>query len=121
MNTQTTEIRVRKNFLGKNRPPTVEKQLIDILVDKKFYRYNLKPPQQRGELAWPFETMLSLINSVMDNRFIPEPLVYEYQEGENEQYDYEVLDGQHRLFTLKAFFDSKKQKLLKRYLTYINI
>lgn len=130
MNTQTTEIRVRKNFLG-TQPGSSREKCMSLFHYRTYEKYILNPPYQR-DITWCCKRMNDLIGTVMNNGYIPEILTYKYQEGEEVyRYEgekkikckYEVIDGQHRLFTLKAFFDSTFRELpniSKKFIVYWN-
>ena len=86
-------------------PPKTIKHLLSTLGE----RIELHPVYQR-DIKWSAENMGDLINSVMCSGFIPGILLYELQAGDErakETYRHEVVDGQHRFFTLLHFFHSR--------------
>ena len=96
-----------------------DKQIRDLLREDYFSTINLRPEYQR-HIRWKPEAMNKFIDSVMNKRFMPTVLMYRLQSGDytgkyelesNRHYENEVMDGQHRLYTLNAFKSSKKQKL----------
>ena len=95
-----------KNLLG-NTPSTIKLKSIKRFL-KKYRKYNVDAGYQR-ELCWTEESMCNLIKAIMDNAFIPPLLIYKYHKTNPEYayYKFEVNDGQHRMFSLKAFKDSK--------------
>jgi hypothetical protein len=109
--TTTATTRVRKNLLGLYPPQSVSKQISDLLRDDKFTRIYLSPCYQR-HIKWSLDAMCDFIGTVMNNGLVPNIYTYNLQESEtqNGKYDTEVMDGQHRLYTLKAFMDSVECK-----------
>jgi len=92
-----------------------DKQVIDLLSDRYFPTVNLRPRYQR-HIRWKPPAMNEFIDSVMNNRYIMPILVYELHPQDKTGkytsdtiYEMEVMDGQHRLFTLNAFFSSELQ------------
>ena len=113
MQTATTPSRRRNNLLGQTRPDYSPIQFQNLLLDSNYSKINLRPIYQRN-IRWPTNQMNDFIGTVMNNGFVPPIIQYKLSNdekiGKNEGKDYEIIDGQHRLFTLKAFFDAKIQK-----------
>lgn len=110
MQTTTTPSRHRDNLLGHTRPVYSPIQFKNLLDDDNYSKINLRPIYQRN-IRWPTNQMNDFIKTVMNNGFVPPIIQYKLNNdekiGKNEGKDYETIDGQHRLFVLKAFYDSK--------------
>ena len=102
-------IRVRKNFLGQYAPEIQKKSISDLMRDSYFDKINSRPPYQRN-IRWSFNAMNDFIGTIMNNGLVPGLIMYQLaideRTGKNEGKMFEMVDGQHRLFTLKAFMDS---------------
>lgn len=107
------------------------KQVEDILLTKFYSKLNFNPEYQRP-IGWSPEKMNAFILSVMKNQFISPVLTYELQESDKSTgrytpdtvFDYEVMDGQHRLYTLNAFNSAKLQKIpgsTKEHIVHCNL
>lgn len=107
-------IRVRKNLLGVSAPETQKNALSYLLQDNYFNRINTRPVYQR-HIRWSPLAMNDFIGTVMNNGLVPGLIMYQLavdeKVGKNEGKSFEMVDGQHRLFTLKAFMDSTKRDL----------
>ena len=104
----TTSIRVRKNLLGESEPVTHKKELCDLLKDSYYDKIVMRPVYQR-HIRWSPSAMNDFISTIMDNGLVPGIIMYHFAEDERastEGKSYEMVDGQHRCFTLKAFMDS---------------
>jgi hypothetical protein len=119
-------IRVRKNLLGLYEPRTVQKEIRDLMQGDYFKTITLRPIYQR-HIRWSKDAMNDFIGTVMNNGLVPGIIMYrlypEDKVGNNEGKEYEVVDGQHRLFTLKAFFDATYQNcphIAKKFIVYWN-
>uniref|UniRef100_A0A6C0K6B7 HNH nuclease domain-containing protein n=1 Tax=viral metagenome TaxID=1070528 RepID=A0A6C0K6B7_9ZZZZ len=91
-----------------SQPMTI-RHTLEILGD----RVELRPIYQR-DIRWTFQNMCDLIMAVMCSGFIPGILLYRLQTGDErskESYEMECIDGQHRLFTLLHFFNSRLVEL----------
>ena len=104
-----TATRVRKNLLGVSAPETQKNSLGFILQDSYFNRIISRPVYQR-HIRWAPSAMNDFIGTVMNNGLVPGLIMYKIpideRIGKNEGKSFEMVDGQHRLFTLKAFMDS---------------
>lgn len=113
MSAQNT-VRVRKNLLGVSAPETQKNALSYLLQDNYFNRINTRPVYQR-HIRWAPSAMNDFIGTVMNNGLVPGIIMYQLamdeKVGKNEGKTFEMVDGQHRLFTLKAFMDSTIQVL----------
>lgn len=109
-----TATRVRKNLLGAYAPETQKNSLGFILQDTYFNRIITRPLYQR-HIRWAPSAMNDFICTVMNNGLVPGIIMYQLATDEkvrkNEGKSFEMVDGQHRLFTLKAFMDSSIQLL----------
>jgi hypothetical protein len=107
-------VRVRKNLLGETAPETFKKEIQDLLKDSYYDKINSRPVYQR-HIRWSPSAMNDFIGTVMDNGLVPGLIMYQLSSDEkiekNERKSFEMVDGQHRLFTLKAFADSTIQWL----------
>ena len=90
-------------------------------------RINLQPNYQR-EFTWTFEKMCMLIDSLMKGYVIPSFILYkispdEKKENKNVNYDYECIDGQHRLKVLQKFMNSESITIgpYEKYIYWENI
>ena len=106
--------RIRKNLLGEYAPETVKKELCDLLKDSYFGKINSRPVYQR-HIRWTPAAMNDFVGTVMNNGLVPGLIMYQLaadeKTGKNEAKSFEMVDGQHRLFTLKAFVESSIQML----------
>jgi hypothetical protein len=109
-----TIVRVRKNLLGETTPETFKKELSDLLQDTYHNKINSRPVYQR-HIRWTVTAMNDFIGTVMNNGLVPGLIMYQLASdekiGNNAEKSFEMVDGQHRLFTLKAFTDSTIQML----------
>lgn len=76
-------------------------------------RINLRPNYQR-EFTWSFEKMCLFIDSIRKGYVIPLFILYKLSDEERKKlkstessYDYECVDGQHRLYVLKHYLESE--------------
>jgi hypothetical protein len=92
--------------VGFRDPPThVDQEIRDVLDAIEKERVNTSPAYQRNP-CWKYGQKQRLIDSVMNNFFIP-PLVM-YVDAEVTRYDHECIDGQNRLLALLSFVRSEK-------------
>lgn len=109
-------IRVRKNLLGAVEPSTVPMSVSTLFGEEYFPKFNLCPSYQR-DIRWHPTAMNDFIGTIMNNGLVPGIILYqlrtEEQIGENAQNEYEVVDGQHRLYTINAFMEAKEQTLTR--------
>jgi len=107
-------IRVRKNLLGQTEPNTCRKEICDLLRESYFDKITLRPVYQRN-IRWSPLAMNDFISTIMDNGLVPGIIMYQLQQdeknGKNEGKSFEMVDGQHRIYTLKAFVESRYQYL----------
>lgn len=105
----TTSIRVRKNLLGTTQPESVKKEVCDLLQDSNYDKIVMRPVYQR-HIRWSPSAMNDFISTIMDNGFVPGIIMYKFDSVEKASHEgkklYEMVDGQHRVFTLKAFMNS---------------
>lgn len=110
----STSIRIRKNLLGEYAPDIQKKSLCDLLRDSYFNKINSRPVYQR-HIRWNPTAMNDFIGTIMNNGLVPGLIMYQLasdeRTGKNETKSFEMVDGQHRLFTLKAFMESTIQIL----------
>ena len=110
---ESTTIRVRKNLLGSTEPQTRQKEIIDLLRDSYFTKINIHPIYQRS-IRWTKDAMNDFIGTIFDNGLVPVIIMYQLSNeekfGKNVCKEYEIVDGKHRVFTLKAFMDATLQK-----------
>jgi len=71
---------------------------------------NLKPNYQR-ELTWSFDKMCVFIDSIMKGYVIPSFILSTIYKKNNDNYNYECIDGQHRLTVLKKYMNSEFIKI----------
>jgi 5-methylcytosine-specific restriction endonuclease McrA len=106
--------RIRKNLLGEYAPETHKKELCDLLKDSYFERINSRPVYQR-HIRWSPAAMNNFISTVMNNGLVLGLIMYKLasdeKTGKNETKSFEMVDGQHRLYSLKAFVESTIQML----------
>jgi len=107
-------IRVRKNLLGTTEPQSKPKEIRDLLYPEYFDKVNLRPRYQR-HIRWNLDAMCDFVGTVMNNGLVPGLTTYQLHPQDKIEhqgkYNYEVVDGQHRLFTLNAFKSSSVQRL----------
>lgn len=90
------------------RQAVSQPQAIEHLLETLADRVELHPVYQR-DIKWSPENMSDFIGSVMSSGFIPGILLYKLQaddERTKPSYRTEVVDGQHRFFTLLHYFHS---------------
>ena len=94
-----------------------DKEIRDLLSPEYFKTINLRPEYQR-HIRWRPDAMNKFIDSVMKKRYIMPVLMYRLQPSDltgkytaDTVYKYEVMDGQHRLYTLNAFKSAELQTL----------
>ena len=94
-----------------------DKQVRDLLSADYFATINLRPGYQR-HIRWKPDAMNKFIDSVMKKRYIMPVLTYMLHPQDltgkytsDTIFEIEVMDGQHRLYTLNAFRSAKLQKL----------
>ena len=104
-------------FRNKREYKYSDKEIKDLLNPSHFSTINLRPEYQR-HIRWNPSAMNKFIDSVMNKRYIMPILTYRLQETDlggrytpNTPYKYEVMDGQHRLYTLNAFRTGELCKL----------
>ena len=114
---------IRKNILGEY-PPITNQYPLNYIVNAWWQETNLRPIYQR-QIEWKPDNMNKYIAWLLDNGLNFEITIYNlhYDEkvGKNENYSREVIDGQHRLFTIKAFYDSTYRDILtykKKFVVY---
>lgn len=107
-----------ENYLGNTQPTITSIRISDMVAREP--RTNIKPDFQRS-MCWPFITMCGLLTTVMNNGTIPSFTVYNYHvtDPESENYDWEVIDGQHRMNTIIWFVNSVKVPELKGFIPFV--
>lgn len=118
--------RIRSNLLGITQPQKLDKEIRDIVSDSYYDTIILKPIYQR-HIRWSKDAMNDFIGTIMNNGLVPGIILYEIKKEDknekNKNKNYEVVDGQHRLFTIKAFYDSTFQicaHIKKRFIVFWN-
>ena len=110
----STVNRIRKNLLGVYSHETLKKEICDLLKDSYFDKINSRPVYQR-HIRWAPAAMNDFVGTVMNNGLVPGLIMYQLaadeKNGKNEGKSFEMVDGQHRLFTLRAFIESTVQIL----------
>jgi hypothetical protein len=102
---------VLKNLLGEQVPNSMPIELHVILNDSYFEKINSRPVYQR-QIRWTPTAMNDFVSTIMNNGLVPGLIMYKLDTTEKcGKYEYEMVDGQHRLFALKAFMDSTEQNL----------
>jgi hypothetical protein len=74
---------------------------------------DLHPIYQR-DIRWTKEKMNALIGTIMQTGVVPALLLYKLQPGDERKsasYEWECIDGQHRLFVLMHFFRGRAVRL----------
>ena len=108
-----TEIRNFQNLLGR-RPQSVSKELMDL--NEKKHRIDLQPPYQRG-IRWTPQQMNNLIRTIMENGIVPSLILYKLHAHDKvgrPTMTSEVVDGQHRLFTVFSFISGEYIELPRK-------
>jgi len=107
----------RRVVQGKRQIEHIPIPIKHLLSKDDFNTYNLCPDYQR-DIEWSTEAMNGLIESVIKQRYIPPILMYKLQPEDktgmytaDTAYQLEIMDGQHRLWTLNAFRSAQVQKL----------
>ncbi len=89
---------------------------ISDLLNPEYYDGIMLRPRYQRPIGWRLEDMNGFIGTIMKNSFVFPVLMYELHPEDKAiedkgKYNYEVPDGQHRLFTLNAFKSSALQTL----------
>jgi hypothetical protein len=86
-------------------PRTIRHQQLNVSVfaDTFYQKLDLRPTYQR-DIRWSHKQMNSLVESVMNGDLVPEIILYRQDDAD---YEYEVIDGQHRSYTLFNFMRGK--------------
>jgi len=104
--------RVRKNYLGETQPQGSDIKIKHLIRDIDTFHF--RPSYQR-HIKWSSKAMNSFIGTIVDNSVVPEILIYKlHPEDKNEKNrdkESEVMDGQHRLYTIDAFVSATYQIL----------
>lgn len=120
--TSAPESRLNRLSLQSRREyDTCGKQVRDLLNNDYFETLNFNPEYQRP-ISWTPDKMNGFIDSIMNRRYIPPVLLYRLQESDkcigkyatdrtHDVFENEVMDGQHRLYSLNAFKSAKLQRL----------
>lgn len=91
--------------MAKNNDPlvtrTIETFSVKKLVDDYIYRIDLDAEYQR-EKIWSRKNQEELLDSILQNIDIPK--IYLAKLNDNDQFDYECIDGKQRMSTLLSFF-----------------
>ena len=109
----TFAIRNRRTLLGR-RPHMVSKEIIELY--NKRDRIDMQPVYQRG-IRWSPLLMNNLIGTVMDNGLVPGLILYKLHADDKvgrPTITNEVVDGQHRLFTVFNFISSEYIELPRK-------
>jgi hypothetical protein len=112
---QTQAIRIRKNILGSVPPTSVATQIRSLVQDEYYNTINRRPIYQRP-MRWRPDAYNDLIGTIMNNGVVPGLYMYRLHpedkvDQEQGKYNYEVVDGQHRLYGIKSFVESTYQSL----------
>ena len=97
--------RVRKNLLGSVEPQSRPKEIRDLLNPEYYNKVNLSPPYQR-HLQWLRVSYIEFIGIIMNTGLVQPIIMYQLfneDKVEGDKYNYECVDGQHRLWALNAF------------------
>jgi hypothetical protein len=68
----------------------------------------LLTPEYQRELSWNIEKMIGFIDTIYKGWIVPNFVIYELSENECKkvkEYNYEMLDGQHRSLAIKMFIE----------------
>lgn len=72
-----------------------------------------KPLYQR-DFCWSINKMIDFIETIMKGLIVPNFVIYKLSDYEieknNESYDYECVDGQHRLMVIKLYYENIKHE-----------
>jgi hypothetical protein len=111
----------RLSLQSRREYDTCGKQVRDLLNNDYFETLNFNPEYQRP-ISWTPDKMNGFIDSIMHRRYIPAVLMYRLHESDkligkyasdpaHDVFENEVMDGQHRLYSLNAFKSAKLQRL----------
>lgn len=126
MDCQEIQLAQLNDFTSGQQPTRITSEIQDIMNQIDIEHYNFKPEYQR-EICWNSDTKNNLIKSIMENKFIPEIILYKLQTNQKsreDNYIYEVIDGQHRLTTIHSFVNptiDKKQLMKMMKMTIMNL
>lgn len=109
-----SSIRERKNVLGQYAPEIQKKSLNDFIRPEFYDKINTCPVYQR-HIRWTPNAMNDFIYTVMNNGLVPGFILYQLMNEERIEKNagkvFEMVDGQHRLYALKAFVDATERKV----------
>jgi hypothetical protein len=71
---------------------------------------NLRPIYQR-DIRWTLSKMSVFLSTIMNGGIVPEILLYKLHSDESNEYKYECIDGQHRLFVISHFRSGEYVKI----------
>lgn len=104
-------LRVRKPLLPSGAQSSSQ-QIRNLVADLDDCT-DLHPTYQR-DIRWTKDKMNALIGTIMETGVVPALLLYKLQAGDErkcESYEWECIDGQHRLFVLMHFLRSRPVRL----------
>ena len=103
-----TNVRERTKVLTQNTY-LEQSRLKNVVLDYDSNKVNLRPDYQR-DVRWPIIMYCEFIASIMMSALIPSIHLYKLQKDEisdESQYNYECLDGQHRLIAIIHYSKSR--------------
>lgn len=77
-----------------------------LYLSSKAKNINLTPSYQRA-FVWSKKSQKKLINTILNNYYIPEVILGIVKEASNSEHKLEVLDGQQRITTILRFINNK--------------
>ena len=101
----TMSARPRPLFI-KNQPSALAISAKSLLDDYVADGQLLLRPSYQRQIQWNIQQMCDLISSIMLNMIVPGLLLYKYHaddEKEVESYEYECIDGQHRISVINSY------------------
>jgi len=87
-----------------SQPVKIRRFVLDAASDT-----DMHPVYQR-DIKWSSENMCDLISTIMYSGIIPGIMLYKYQRDDERSvpsYQYECIDGQHRIFAITHYFNSE--------------
>jgi len=91
---------ISKEYKMQNRR-TIKPIAVKTFIDDYIYRIDLDADYQR-EIIWSRKQQEELLDSIIQNIDIPK--IYLARVKNNEQFDYDCIDGKQRMVTLLSYF-----------------
>jgi hypothetical protein len=109
---QETETEIENDY--NNIRTSIETKSISSIYNEylRDSRLITKPLYQR-DFCWTINKMIDFIETIMRGLIVPNFVIYklsDYEMNKTDNYDCECLDGQHRLITIKKYYENTKHE-----------